>query len=173
MKKAVPKQQTEAYNILFNVITDAGKLIKQGAIEQAQSLLIRAQRQTEDLCINSNDSEKYQSRNLALGMGITKDYIYEKLTHAILNHDTLDSEIRDKILDEEVMNYVKLTHGGYDNKTREEIRDEFEDHLFYKAMYQVFNSASEFYFQLGLYAHEVMILPPVTVSLHGDTSTED
>jgi len=148
-------QQTEMYNILFNGITDAERLISQGQIEQAQALLIKAQQQTEELFIN-DEIEKSLNGNLALAIGATKEYICEKLKYNILTHDILDSEIRDSILDEELMNYVKLTHEGYDNKTREEIRAEFEDTPLYNAMYQLFNRTTYTYFQIGFDTHQVM-----------------
>ena len=155
MKTAVP-EQTNPYYILFNAITDAGRLIEQGSIDQAKSLLKTAHQQTEDLFINSKEIEKFPNRNLALAIGVTKEYILEKLGYNILSHDILDSEIRDSILDEEVMNYVKLTHEGYDEKTREEVRAEFEDTPLYHAMFQIFNRATFTYFRLGFDTYAVI-----------------
>jgi len=154
---------TKPYSILFNAMTDAYRLLENGNFDQAQALLKKAQQESEELFINSEDNknqqDKLQIRNLALELGITKEYTHELLVYNVLNHDILDTDVRDDILDGELMAYIKKTRDGYENKTQQEIRDEFEDDDFYQALYNVFNRSSHFYLQLGLDMGEVMTNP--------------
>lgn len=55
-------QMSDAYSILFNGITEAQRLIKQGLVEESQTLLMNTQRNAEEVFINSLDVKGVDSK---------------------------------------------------------------------------------------------------------------
>lgn len=89
--KTEMQKQAESYHILFNAITDAQRLIKQGSVEVAQTLLVKAQQESEEVLINPNKNEG--------GIEIKREEVRDLLMYVLLTHECRDSKIRDSILD--------------------------------------------------------------------------
>ena len=82
---------TKVYTTLFNGITDAGRLIEQGCVDDAQAVLKKIQQEAEESFI-CDDQNK-------IAVEVTKEEIRDMLAYVLLVHECRDSHIRDSILD--------------------------------------------------------------------------